>query len=132
MYPIVDANVILRYLLRDVPDQAESARGPIDRGCETTTDIVADIVYVPSAVYSVPRKKIFDVLTELLDIIYAEDFPTVVEALRLFGREKLDFADCLLLARNRIEGHEIITFDKKLVRLLNKRKTTDAYRLNAG
>lgn len=38
----------------------------------------------------------------------------VCEALSLFAETSLDFVDCILIARHRILGEEIASFDKKL------------------
>ena len=51
----VDANVILRYLLDDVQEQAEAARRAIDAGAWTTAEVVAEVAYVLSGVYGVPE-----------------------------------------------------------------------------
>ena len=42
---ILDANVILRYLLNDIPDQAEEARKAVMEGAATTTEVLAEVVY---------------------------------------------------------------------------------------
>ena len=36
--------------------------------------------------------------------------------LALSGKTKVDFVDCLLIARNRVLGEEVLTFDKKMAR----------------
>ena len=43
--PILDANVILRYLLRDIPDMAEEARAAVMAGASTTAEVLAEVVY---------------------------------------------------------------------------------------
>ena len=42
--PILDANVILRYLLGDIPDQAEKAKEAVMAGASTTTEVLAEVV----------------------------------------------------------------------------------------
>ena len=43
---ILDANAILRYLLRDVPEMSEEAREAIMAGASTTAEVLAEVVYV--------------------------------------------------------------------------------------
>lgn len=119
MLPIADANIILRYLLQDVEEQFEYARSAIEEGCEITVEILAEVVYVLEGVYHVPRKLISATLIDLMDIVHIERYDEAVDALKLFSIKKLDFVDCLLVAMNQIHGRAIITFDKKLKRLVS-------------
>ena len=51
---------------------------------------------------------------DFLDEISIENQETVCEALSLFSETSLDFVDCVLIARHRILGDEVVSFDKKL------------------
>ena len=53
--PILDANVILRYLLRDLPDMAEEAKAAVLSGASTTAEVLAEVVYVLAGVYNADR-----------------------------------------------------------------------------
>ena len=118
MLPIVDANVILRYLLKDVEEQHEIARGAIDEGCEATVEVIAEVVYVLAGVYGVPRGDIADALSALLDVVYVERHDEVIYALGLYQSRSLDFIDCVLAAQHAVSNREVITFDKKLSKLV--------------
>jgi len=52
---LIDANIILRYLLRDIEEQYIVACKIIDNGCCTTTEVIAEVVYVLLKVYKVQR-----------------------------------------------------------------------------
>ena len=54
----------------------------------------------------------------LLDDIACEHEATMRYALGLYRDHSLDFADCILAARSVVEGVQVLTFDKKLNRLL--------------
>lgn len=56
----IDTNVILRYLLNDVPDQAEKVAQIIENGVKSYPEIIAEVVYVLVKLYTVPRKKIYE------------------------------------------------------------------------
>ena len=48
---LIDTNVILRFLLNDVPEQAEQAKAVIEAGAFTTIEVIAEVVYI-GGVYS--------------------------------------------------------------------------------
>ena len=55
-----------------------------------------------------------------LDDIACEHEAAVRYALELYRNHTLDFADCMLAARFVVEGTPVLTFDKKLNRLLEE------------
>ena len=114
MAKLIDANVILRHLLCDVEDQSEQARIIIAGGAYTTTEVLAEVVYVLQGVYQVPREKIKTALSALLGEILTDHVDVIIKALTLYSDENLDFVDCVLIARACILGDDVFTFDKKL------------------
>lgn len=57
MNTLVDANVILRYLLDDVPEMAVKADEIIKAGAFTTPEILAEVLYVLIKVYKVEKSE---------------------------------------------------------------------------
>ena len=57
-------------------------------------------------------------LIDFLDEVYVEGQETIFEALSIYLEISLDFVDCILIARHRILGDEVVSFDKKLNRKL--------------
>ncbi len=112
---LIDANVIIRYLLRDIEDQYLRASQAIDLGCCTTTEVLAEVVYVLMKVYKIPRHDIAIALFSLLKEVQIENGIAVIFAINLFKDSSLDFVDCLLISYNNVLGQHIISFDKKLV-----------------
>lgn len=51
MRKLIDANVILRYLLGDHPQMSEEARRIIEDGAFTLPEIIAEVVYVLKGVF---------------------------------------------------------------------------------
>ena len=118
---IVDANIVLRYLLNDTKDLADKATEILENNVVfIPNEVMAEIVYVLEKVYKVERKDIYSSLIELLEYknIEVSDFSLINEALVVYSERKLDFVDTLLYAYNKIGEHEIYTFDKKLNTLL--------------
>lgn len=118
MRKLIDANVILRYLLGDHPQMSEMARQIIEDGAFTLPEVIAEVVYVLKGVYKIERDEIGRTLIEFLDEAAVENQEAVCEALSLFAVTSLDFVDCILIARHRILGEEIASFDKKLNKML--------------
>lgn len=120
---LVDANVVLRYLLDDHEELSAKAADilenhnvtlPVEAGCE--------VVYVLQKVYAVDRKEIQQKLDGLLDEgLVRMDKPAVFrKALECYGNSTLDFVDTLLWAYQIVEGQEIITFDAKLMKHIQR------------
>ena len=67
---ILDANIILRYLLNDNVALADKAAEYVDRAdAFVTIEVIAEVVYVLKGVYSLDRPKIRDILIDFLGIV---------------------------------------------------------------
>ena len=118
---IVDANIVLRYLLNDSDNLSEKAAEILENNMVfLPNEVIAEIVYVLEKVYKVEKKKINIALLELFEYgnLQVNDFGMITEALRVYAEMKLDFVDTLLYAYFKLGKHEIYTFDKKLNNLL--------------
>jgi predicted nucleic acid-binding protein len=119
----IDANVILRYLLRDNEQQYERAAAilqAVDRGearvaCDPVT--LAEVVWVLSARYGLPNHEISEGLAPL---VKAEGFVMpakgrYIRALELFAGSVKHFGDACACA-TALEGCEgrLYSFDRKL------------------
>ncbi|HIV16807.1 MAG TPA: PIN domain-containing protein [Candidatus Alectryocaccobium stercorigallinarum] len=118
MSRIIEANVILRYLLKDDAEMSEKAKRVIEEGAYATPEIITEVIYVLKGVYNVPRMEIGETLIEFLGEINMENSAVVYGAIQLFSQTSLDFVDCILISRHKILGDEIISFDKKLNKFL--------------
>ncbi|SDC88388.1 PIN domain-containing protein [Geotoga petraea] len=120
---IVDANVVLRYLLQDNEKLSNKAKDIIENNeIFIPTEVIAEIVYVLEKVYSVNRKEINKILSELLRFynITTNNMDVIKNALKIYSNKKLDFVDTILISYNNVDKHEIFSFDKKLNKLLYK------------
>ncbi|MBR6422846.1 PIN domain-containing protein [bacterium] len=117
---VIDTNVILRYLLNDIPEQADEAAKIIGNGAISFPEIIAEVVYVLVKLYSVPREKINEIVSPVIDEIEFENADVVKAALYYYSHTKFDFVDSLLLARKQILNEDIFTFDKKLAARLKE------------
>ena len=116
--PILDANVILRYLLKDLPDKAEEARAAVLAGASTTAEVLAEVVYVLAGVYKANRATIADALGAFIQEVDVPHKAAIQYAFRLYRSRKLDFVDCVLAGYHHLDGLDVITFDGKLQKAL--------------
>lgn len=118
MRKLVDANVVLRYMLHDDESLFLEAERTMREGAYLLPEVLAEVVYVLQGVYSVPRAEISLQLQLLVDEMQSEHPEVFKSALAMFGSKKLDFVDCLLVAYSNNLGDKVVSFDRKLNRML--------------
>jgi predicted nucleic-acid-binding protein len=124
--PLIDANIVLRYLLSDNDELSPQAADIIDNNIvELPIEALCEVVFVLTRVYNTPRKNIRESLEDFFDktATILPNREAVLEGIRFFGKTKLDFVDCILAGYCSKENAEIRTFDNGLQRLLEKIKT---------
>lgn len=118
--PRVDANVVLRHITGEPEGQAERSSRFLETldGREEHFLIeevtVAEIVWTLLSFYRRERVDIAATLTKVLldHSLHAIDKDCLLDALALFGRRNLDFADALLAAKARRSNDPVIySFD---------------------
>ena len=72
MRTLVDANVVLRYMLHDDKTQSPIAERTIREGAYLLPEVLAEIVYVLLGVYSVPREELAERLQILVKEVQSE------------------------------------------------------------
>ena len=120
MKVLIDANVILRYLLEDNEEMALMAEQVINGDAWATPEVLAEVEYVLRDVYELPRKEIYGKFCEMGGIIDFEPRDVVLQAIKEYGQTKLDFVDCVLIAYNKLGISRVFTFDKEINRELVK------------
>jgi len=118
---IVDANIILRYLLKDIEELHTKAVQIIEnKQIHIPFEVIAEVVYVFEKIYEVPRSEIKETLSTLLNYpnISTLNINILYEALKIYEKQKIDFVDSLLVSYNHIQKDTIYSFDKKLNKLL--------------
>jgi predicted nucleic-acid-binding protein len=120
---IVDANIILRYVLDDHAELSPKAAEILEQH-EVTLPIEAacEVVYVLQKVYAVERVEIRQQLSDLLnENLVSMDKPAIfLNALECYSTTTLDFVDTLLWAYHAVEQQEVLTFDDKLRKYIER------------
>lgn len=117
---LLDANAILRFLLNDIKEQAAEVAQAVRGGAITTPEVLAEVVYVLSGLYGRPRNEVSWALHCVLIDVKVENVRALRYALGVFNRTSLDFVDCLLIAYHKVNGIDVLSFDKKLNATLDK------------
>lgn len=112
---LLDANVILRYLLNDHAEMSLKARDCISSGnTYTKPEVISEVIYVLEKVYRINKNGICASIHSLLDDISCTEKECILCAVDIYASVSLDFVDCLLIAYHRINNENIFSFDKKL------------------
>lgn len=119
---VVDANIILRYLLNDHEELSPQAKDIIENSSVSIpNEVIAEVVYVLEKVYKIPRRTTKGKLRQLIDSqhITVTNALVIQKALSIYAsKRKLDIVDAMLCALAEIENHTILTFDKKMQKYL--------------
>lgn len=121
---LLDTNVLIRFLTKD---HEEHYRKSVEvfRDIESGKTeavlmdfILAEAVYVLRRIYKHEREDISSALKKLLlyQYIYTDNKIVTFEALDIYAKRNIDFADAMLCAKKNIEGFEIVSFDKDIER----------------
>ena len=117
----LDANVLLRALLNDDPQQSILARDLLasldeNRRGHLGIPAVLEIFWVLRSRYRVPRQALHETMRELLMIRYldVESSDAVAQALSMYQKRRAEFEDVLLAERNVEAGCQLTyTFDRE-------------------
>ena len=111
----VDTNIILRVILRDNEELSPLAREILRTNeCYVLPEVIPEAVYVLNKVYGFNRQDIAHAILQLLPLVVVKDVRLTRLALNYFSELNFDYVDCILLARNKLYGHQVATLDKKL------------------
>ncbi|MBB5296219.1 PIN domain-containing protein [Deinococcus metallilatus] len=122
---MIDANVILRFVLEDHPDLTARASALFDRAAGGEVQLIippailAECFYALKSFYKLPRAEIAGGLLKVLALpgVGALEEQAVTEALRLLKEQSVDFADAYLAALGRTLALPVASFDSDLRKL---------------
>jgi predicted nucleic acid-binding protein len=130
----VDANAVLRLLTGQPRAQAQAAAALMARAdagelrLRLCPPVVAEVVWVLTSAYDVPRERVADVLTSFLASggLVVEEGMLLVAALAQMAEQRVDFVDAYLAAKARLSGAPVATFDRDFDRLGVERLALDS------
>lgn len=124
MRRIADTNILVHYLTWDDEKAAVKAMEIIKEGVEVLPETISEVLYVLTSktLYAIPRNIVAETIEKLLDEISIDRKESIRQALRIYEETKLDYVDCLLIAEGLSSGTEVISFDRKLINELKRRR----------
>ena len=114
----LDTNVVLRFLLNDVPRQTSRARDLISGSAVYVSDVVVtETVYVLEQTLRYDRGFISGLLRMFLSLPNVSHNDHILpDVMELFdSRPALSFVDCYAATEARVFASKLYTFDKKLI-----------------
>ena len=126
---LINANVLLRYLLKDDEALFKKAYEVLERvkdGKEwiiIPESVLAESVYVLLRIYKVDRHDIAEKLRLLFLYkgVVNPDKEDLVDSINLFGRTNLSIVDCIICAKSVNNKMPILAFDDELKNISQKK-----------
>lgn len=125
----IDTNVLLRYLLDDIPSQTtrihelllKAKKGEVR--IDVPMLVIAEVFFVLASFYRLQKQNVCAQLADFCKLQYMdiEKREVVLATFALIQLNNIGFIDAFLLAHTREMGSELCTFDKKLKRLAQGR-----------
>ena len=125
---VLDTNVILRYLLQDVPKQVAKIEPLFNEIAEGKAQaviseaVLAECVYVLDAVYSVPKAEI---VKSLRDLLAYKGFSRHLhhllrDALDVFAAANISIVDAIVVIMAKHSQSDLASFDRSLLKQANR------------
>lgn len=122
---IFDTNVLLRFLLNDIPVQAKKTERAVEKAKKGKQKIIIpqivifEIYFGLEKYYKLSKNEIIEKIEPLISAIYftIQDQQIFKDSLELFKNNNIDFVDCFLVLKSKEYDAELFTFDKKLKKL---------------
>lgn len=124
----VDTNYFLRYLLNDVPKQADEVEQLFRRAIAgeevlyTSVIVLFEISWVLKALYELPKERVIEALHKIVQLpfITMKDKSLILQALQLYETAHVSLEDCYNIVEAQALGCTTFSsFDKKAVTLFN-------------
>lgn len=119
---ILDTNVLLRFLIKDLDDQVVQVRKLFKKAklkkliLVVHPLVILEIVYALDKFYGFPKNKAVKAIAVIInsDFLVIEEQNILRAAIEIYKSSSLDFTDCFLTAKAREENSEVFSFDKDL------------------
>ncbi len=117
----IDTNILIRFILRDDPNQAQQADDVFQKAIESGDEIfvsdvtLCELAWVLKRTFKFRRDQILKVLRSIYetDIIRFASDDKIADSLDLYEKGRADFADYLIIQHCKAAGApNLISFDK--------------------
>ena len=121
--PLLDTNIIIRFLTNDEPEQAVMVEKLLKQAKSNSFElpdlVVMEIVYVLLSFYKLSKVSVVEKMSLLLDFEAFElNEKLLIKTLGIFSKNSISFVDAYLCAKVKL-GHNsrVYSFDKKLLKV---------------
>lgn len=122
---ILDTNVILRFLLKDIPNQYEITKNIFLEAQKGKLNLIIPQIVIFEIVFILEKQLKIDknILVEKIQTLLSADFLNIQDrvifnsAIKLYEQFSISLPDSFLIAKSQITGIPIFSFDKDLVKL---------------
>lgn len=122
----VDTNFVLRYFLYDVKEQADTAENYFRKAKEKAISVYiplvvfVELVFALKKFYKFTKTEIVRILGNLAEFQYleVEKREVLINALLRYQELNISFVDLLIYFETVLTGKQLLTFDKKLKKLV--------------
>lgn len=114
---LVDTNLLLRFLLNDIPSQSKAVFNLLQSppGNLIITDVAfAELAWVMISFYQIPKEEIIEKLYSILNLnVLTINRPLLSETLKIYSKNSVDYIDAYhaaLVGQSNLSG--IYSFDR--------------------
>ncbi|MCA9371491.1 type II toxin-antitoxin system VapC family toxin [Candidatus Woesebacteria bacterium] len=122
---IVDANIVLRFLLNDHPQLSQKAKAIITKSTIFIDEtVIAEVIWVLESFYELKKTDIVKNMSIFISFkhIESENKERIMQALNYYSLYNISYIDAWLLALRKDKKTTLATFDKTLQTLAQKKK----------
>jgi len=118
---LIDANIILRFLTNDEPNQAAACAKLLKRVEQNLEEVfipdlvLADIVWTLEKYYKVEKQKIKEIVSRIIALagLKCSSRNTILKALDIYADHNIDWTDAFVIAQMLAAGRqEIYSYDR--------------------
>lgn len=120
---ILDTNIICRFFLKENPIQHQQALRLISqKDYYLDTVILAEVIWVLTNLYKIPKMQIIDQLIHLVNYAQnpVDEKSLLLQSLHNFKVYSVSYVDSWLITINQAKQLSVATFDKRLTKLAVK------------
>lgn len=122
---VVDTNIFLRWLLNDIPKQADEVEKLFQEAKKAKKKLIVpqiiifELAFALDKYYHFPKREVIDKLKSLLATGYIkiQDREIFKEAISFFGRKNVSLVDCFIINFAKQHKANLFSFDRNLNRL---------------
>ncbi|MBI2620936.1 PIN domain-containing protein [candidate division WWE3 bacterium] len=126
--PVLDANIIIRFLTGDSPGQANKVEKLLSSSPKNSFSlpdlVVVEISYVLLSLYKLSKEDVIEKLEMLIAVESIKCNKALIRrSLDIFKDNSISFVDAYLCAEVLIKNNLLYTFDKRLTKVLRDKAT---------